>query len=372
MTILIFFVVLVSLILVHEFGHFFVAKKFGIRVDEFGIGFPPKIFGKKYGETEYTVNALPLGGFVRIFGEDLTEEGVTNGPDSSRSFVNQPKYVQIAVLSAGVIMNVLFAFVLYALAYSIGTTVVIPEEDNPANYSDIKLMVLQTMPGAPADEKLFPYDEITEVKTQSSKITQTDNSPISPDKVATFISNSKGEEITFELLRNGKQTEVTITPKQNIIEENPEKFATGFSMGIVGTEKLPIHKAVIRAGKQTYQSLKDITIGMWTLFAGMFKGTSDLSQVTGPVGIVKMVGQVASAGITPLLIFSAFISLNLAVINLLPIPALDGGRILFVLIEAITRKPINQKFVARLNQAGFIALLLLMAIVTYHDILNIF
>jgi regulator of sigma E protease len=371
MTILIFLAVLVSLILVHEFGHFFVAKKSGIRVDEFGIGFPPKLFSKKIGETEYTLNALPLGGFVRIFGEDPTENDYdTSLEENKRSFVNQPKYIQVAVLAAGVLMNILFAFFLYVVAFSVGMPTAIEPGANMSNYENVKLLVTGTMPDTPAFEKLKLNDEIIGIQANGKSITNAET--ITPKQISDIISSSNGEDVKFDIIRRGEKITESVTPQKGIIEENPDRFATGFSMSLFGTESAPFYIAIEKAFFQTYESLKHISIGIFGFFGGIFKGTSDFSQVSGPVGIVGMVGDVASLGFTWLLTFSALISLNLAVINLLPFPALDGGRIVFVLIEAITGKPIKPIVATRANQIGFLALLVLMAVVTYNDIIKIF
>ncbi len=371
MTIIIFIIVLALLILVHEFGHFFVAKKSGIRVDEFGIGFPPKIFGKKIGETEYTLNWFPIGGFVRIFGENPDEEDYDkNKPGNERSFVMQPKYIQAAVLVAGVTMNTLFAFVLYTLAYSINMPTAIADDTNLSNITNVKLLIETVLPDSPASDTLKTSDEIISLKSNGKELAS--DKALSTTEVASFINESDGSEITFNIIRRGKPMSVSITPEKGIIKDKPERFATGFSMALVGMEKLPLQKAIIAGAERTYTTFKDIIVGMWNLFAGVFKGTSDFSQVSGPVGIVNMVGDAASLGFTWLLTFTAFISLNLAVINLLPIPALDGGRLVFVAIEAITRKPIKPIVATRVNQVGFVALLTLMLVVTIHDVIKLF
>lgn len=370
MTILIFLGVLVALILVHELGHFVVAKKSGIRVDEFGIGFPPKIFGKKFGETEYTLNWLPLGGFVRIWGEDPTAEDYLASPENNRSFVQQPRYIQAAVLVAGVSMNILFAFVLYVSAYLIGMPTALDNLDNTENIHNIQLLVTSILPDSPASEQLKPSDKI--VGLHAGTNTLAGDGPMSPEAVASFISSQENEPVTFDIVRHDEELSLTLTPEQGIFVDDPERYGTGFTMSLVGTQRLPIHLAIVEGAQRTYFALIEITVGLFGFFAGLFTGSSDFSQVTGPVGIVGLVGDAAALGFTWLLTFSAFISLNLAVINLLPIPALDGGRLVFVAIEAVTRKPINPVLASRFNQFGFIALLALMAIVTFLDVKNLF
>jgi len=369
MNLLIFFIVLVVLILVHEFGHFIVAKKSGIRVDEFGIGFPPKLFGKKYGETEYTVNLLPIGGFVRIWGEDPTDEHYDkDAPDAGRSFVQQPKYIQALVLVAGVTMNILLAYLLFATSFMIGmpTSAETLEEAHERNIQDVKLYVSTISPDSPASETLKPSDEIIGLSTANNTLSAEET--LSPESVSTFIRESNGEPVTLQLHRRGEPYEITVTPTQNIIESDPQRYAVGFSMILAGTERLNPIEALVEAVPRTALSITDVFVGLFRLITGK----EDLSQISGPVGIVGLVGDAAALGFTWLLTFSALISLNLAVINLLPFPALDGGRLVFVVIEAITGKPIPPTIAVHANQIGFAILLLLMLVVTASDIIKLF
>ncbi len=369
MNILIFFVVLVILILVHEFGHFIVAKKSGIRVDEFGIGFPPKLFGKKFGETEYTINLLPIGGFVRIWGEDPSAEHYDpEAPDANRSFVQQPKYIQALVLVAGVCMNILLAYVLFAGAYMIGmpTSATTLEEVAQSNMHNVKLYISSLSTESPANEALKASDEIRALSTENNTLTS--DTALAPGAVSEFVRESNGTPITFSLMRRGEPIEVTVSAQKGIITDDPERYALGFTMILAGTEQLGLIDALVQAVPRTYSSLIDVLNGLFRLITGK----EDLSQVSGPVGIVGLVGDAVALGFTWLMTFSAYISLNLAVINLFPFPALDGGRLVFVAIEAATRKPIPPTVANRANQIGFAILLLLMLLVTASDIIKLF
>jgi regulator of sigma E protease len=370
MTVVIFFAILIVLILVHEFGHFIVAKKSGIRVDEFGIGFPPKIFGKKIGETEYTVNLLPLGGFVSIWGENPTDEDYVEGADKERSFVQKPRYIQAAVLVAGVCMNILFAFFLYTIAFTVGMPTQIDETVPYSEYTDIQLFVTGVLENAPAFDVLKPNDELLALHTNSAEISK--GKSFTPETVSNFISASNGDPVVFEVSRRGEKLSLPVQPSQNILEDKPETLAVGFSMLQVGVKDTSFVQAILDAGTQTYDSFVSIFFGLSSFFAGFLDGSSDFSQVSGPVGIVGLVGDATALGFIWVLTFSAFISLNLAVINLLPFPALDGGRVVFVIIESIIRRPIKPIIATRINQFGFIALLTLMAIVTVNDVIKIF
>ncbi len=368
MTIVLFLVVLFVLILVHEFGHFVVAKWFGIRVDEFGIGFPPKAFGKKVGETEYTFNWLPIGGFVRIWGEDPTEDQ-SEDPDSERSFVNKPRLVQAAVLIAGVAMNVLLAFVLYTLVYMFGVPASISETETERLH-EASLMVQYIVPNSPADQVLTEGDVITGIRSSDDFVGYGET--LLPSGLSTFISERPDEELSMDIVRGGDPMTVTVIPEIGVNEQHPERAAAGFSMDLIVMERHSFLSAAHQAFARTYISLILITQGLGGLLVDAVQGDADYSQVAGPVGIVGLVGDMASLGMSWLLIFTAFISLNLAVINLLPIPALDGGRLVFVIIESIIRRPIRPIIATRVNQIGFIFLLSLMFLITVNDVINIF
>lgn len=359
MSVILFLVVLFVLILVHEWGHFIVAKKTGMRVDEFAIGFPPRLFVIKRGETEYTFNLLPIGGFVRIFGENpVTAQGTLDEP---RSFAARPKWAQALVLIAGVTMNVIFAWLLFAGTFMIGVPTAVDESEATGAAS---LYIASVLPESPLVHVGVPAGaEVTSLKTADSALER-----LTPSAFSSFVQESAGQELTLEYTFAGEAKVVTVKPETGLIAGEPERVAVGVSLALVENVKQSFGSALVSATKSTVTGLKDITVGLFTLIGQAIRGTADFSQVAGPVGIVGLVGDAASYGITTLLTFTAMISLNLAVINLLPVPALDGGRLVFVAIEAVTRRPINPVWVTRLNLAGFAILMLLMVVVTWHDI----
>jgi regulator of sigma E protease len=362
MSILIFFIVLVLLVLVHEFGHFIVAKKSGIRVDEFGIGFPPKLFGKRYGETEYTVNALPFGGFVRIFGENPDEASIS-GPDNIRAMIHKPRLTQAAVLVAGVAFNVLFAWFLFSTTLALGTPAV-KGEYGDAHFSTEGIVLAQVLPHSPAENAgLLAGDKVSGISV-NDKPTPLEHAP----DFSTFLNEHQGLPITLSILRDGVAQDITITPEKNILEENPSTPAIGVALAEVGTAKLPLHYAVYEGAQKTLVLFKDITVGIVKFIYNALLFRADFSSVAGPVGIVALVGDASALGLITLINFTAFISLNLAVINLIPFPALDGGRLLFLAIEAIKGSPIRPVVANAFNTIGFALLILLMLAVTYSDI----
>lgn len=365
MSILIFFIVLFVLVLVHEWGHFITAKKTGMRVDEFGIGFPPKLFGIKKGETEYTFNAMPIGGFVRIFGEnkeELAEGGVNT--DSDRAFSSRPKWAQAVVLLAGVTMNILLAWLLFAVVLMSGVPSAVTEtEASP----DAELYVAGTMTGSPAAEVLPLGAVITSVSSESRGTLENPT----PSSFSTFVTETAPETLTVTYVQGGEVTTTELTAQQGLDESISDRYLVGASLTLVEEVQRGPLEAIADGFTTTLNGLVAITTGLYTLISDALVGQGDFSSVAGPVGIVGLVGDAADSGWTALLSFTAIISLNLAIINLLPFPALDGGRLLFVFIEAITKREIPPRIAGYANAIGFMLLLLLMVLVTYQDIMRL-
>lgn len=365
MTIILFLAVLFVLILVHEWGHFIVAKKTGMRVDEFGIGFPPKLFGVKKGETEYTLNALPIGGFVRIWGENYDEEREhiveTNG---SRAFSARPKWAQVLVLIAGVTMNIVFAWFLFSLALMIG----VPSAASDDEITDsTSLTIMGVLPDSPAEQAGIPIGA-TVLSLSTAEETIERPSPIS---FKDFIVNNSDQEVTVRYRKGADETQVVMRAQSGLVADDEDRPAIGVSLSYTKIVQEPIFKALYMGAASTWDALIAISKGLAGLLTQTFKGTADFSQVAGPIGIAGLVGDAAEFGWTSLMLFTAMISLNLAVINLLPVPALDGGRLLFVLIEAITKRDIPAVWAMRVNFVGFGFLMLLMLLVTYGDVLKL-
>ena len=361
MEVLTLIIVLVLLVLVHEFGHFVVAKWSGMRVDEFGVGYPPRLIGFKYGETEYTLNALPFGGFVRIYGEDL--ETPRGGKAPARSFASKPRSLQALVLIAGIAMNLLLAFLILTAILAAGAPRELASAE-VAQAKDAHLAVAAVLPSSPAAASgLMPGDYILSATYGSQTYTG-----LTPEGFTAFIAADPGQAIALRVDRAGKVITLTATPTSGIVPSEPKRLALGVGVATVGTVPLPITRAAYYGALTTWEYTKETAVGLWHLFLGIVTFTADFSQVSGPVGIAGAVGSASSAGLGSLLSLVALISINLALINVLPIPALDGGRLLFVIIEAITRRPIRPKVAGTVNTVGFALLVLLMIVVTGHDI----
>ena len=362
MNIIIFIIILLILVLVHECGHFFSAKLFGIRVDEFGFGFPPKLFGKKIGETEYTLNALPFGGFVKIFGED-PDEGNTNGVDTSRSFTNKPRWKQAIVLVAGIFSNFLLAWLLFSVGFMSGFPTSVgsqPSGNTPQNVNLVILSVLQKSPAEAAGLKIG--DKIVFIKSGKNVTDQ-----ISAETVKSYVELGKKIEIGYLRGKDVTYNMTEITPKN----DNGD-YSIGISMDQIGTVKLPFFVALWEGLKLDWNVTKGTVSGLYSLIKDGIAGKGSFSSVTGPVGMVGIVGDAYKFGFVYLMSFMALISVNLAVINIIPFPALDGGRLLFLLIEKIKGRRLNPKFANMANMIGFVILIILMLLVTYHDVIKLF
>jgi len=362
-SIIIFIGVLIVLILVHEWGHYIVAKLTGMRVDEFGIGFPPKIFSFTRGETEYTLNALPIGGFVRIYGEDPTTL-TKHDLDKDRAFGARPTWAQALVLIAGVVMNALLAWVLLTAVLMIGSPTQVSEaEAGPG----AELLIGSVLPDSPAAEAIPAGATVLAATTAEAQL-----ATLTPSALSDFVAEQGSVPIAVTYQLGDDTTTSTVTPVIGLIAEDPDRAALGVQLLLVEDVSLPFLSAVGEGFARSVELTGAIIVGVYSLIVGSFTGGADLSQVAGPIGIVSYVGDAAAVGVSALLFFMAVISLNLAVINLLPIPALDGGRLIFVAIEAVIRRPIKAIWAARINMVGFAFLLLLMLVIAVSDITKMF
>lgn len=352
MTVLIFLIVLAILIFVHELGHFLFARACDIRVDAFALGFGPKIVSWQKGETVYTINLIPFGGYVKIFGENPDEESI-GGPDSARSFVNKSRPKQALVLFAGVLFNFIFAWLLYTVVFTNGVTATAGDFTRYKDYlSNQRIMITSVMPGSPADKiGLKIGDVFYDVKNI--------------EDIQNAINSSNGSNIDIKYIRNNEVKNVAITPIQGIVNN---KYAIGIGMDNVADMRLPFFVSVWESLRYTWVMIKGTISGLYGFLIGILHGTAKLSEVSGPIGIAGIIGDAANLGFTYLVMMIAIISINLGVINLVPFPALDGGRILFVFIESIIRRRIPVRFANIVNTVGFALLMALMVLVTYKDI----
>ncbi len=358
MTILIVIVILVFLILVHELGHFVAAKLFGVRVDEFGIGFPPRalLFGK-LGDTEYTLNWIPFGGFVRLYGEE--EDSGDRGPGS---FVSSPKWKQAIVLIAGVFMNATAAYALFAVALGTGVPSIV---DQMQPGQPAQLLVSDVLPGSPADAAgIAAGDQIIAVQDPQGDTP----SALTPDSMVAFVSAHGGQALAIEYVHGVATSTATVIPANGVNTQNAAQPAIGVGLVLVANVALSPLAAMQQAIYTTGASFSLVWQGLWQIIDSALHGAPNLSQVVGPVGLVSQVSQAQQNGFGEVLELAAFVSVNLTIVNSIPIPALDGGRLLVVILEALMRKRAPKLAVQLLNTIGIALIILLMVTVTYNDV----
>ncbi len=341
-TIVAFLVVLAVLILAHELGHFTTAKAFGIKVDEFGLGFPPRLLSVKLGETRYSLNAVPLGGFIKMAGEV--------DPKEPRSLASKSVGTRILVLSAGSLMNALLPLLLFSIAFMVPHDIVI-----------VDVVVQEVAPNSPADMAgIGSEDTILSVNEQPVR---------NISDLHRYIQLNLGKETTLVVSRSDSTTEeVQLIPRW----KPPEgEGAIGIVVSMPNPTIVRQSEPFWRAIPMGVGELLETFVLFKNAILSMFIGTESL-QVTGPVGIAQITGEAAKAGISPLLEFAAFLSINLAIINIFPLPALDGGRIVFVLLEWVRRgKRISPRTEGLIHAIGFALLMVAILAITYQDILRI-
>lgn len=362
-TVLIFLVVIIVLVVGHELGHFFVAKAFGIRVDEFGIGYPPrakKLFTWK--GTLFSLNWLPFGGFVKIYGEELTEGGQS---DTSKLFSYQKLWKRITVVLAGVIANLVIAVILYIASFSIGFLAQSGEFPDAVTIGGDTTIISSVAKNSPAEiAGLRTGDSV--VALASAKNTST---PKTVSDVVYFIKAHSNGSIVFTVQRNGNSESFVVVPKAEKVGDAP---TVGISLAEVTHVRLPFWQSMKVAVTYTGNQFVHIIESLGLLISSSFGGGDNMvGQVSGPVGIAQIAGQAYSLGFGSFLSFVALISINLAVINLLPIPALDGGRCIMEFFAKNGRSRIPTKVIVGLNKVSFLLLVLLMLYVTFHDIVRL-
>lgn len=318
----------------HEFGHFAVAKIVGIKVHEFAIGMGPRLIKHRKGETEYSLRILPIGGYVRMEGEDETSDDI-------RSFNKKTIGERIAVIFAGPLMNFILAIFLFAIIFY--------------NVSGLPITTIeQIIQNSPAD--------IAGIEVNDKIIGINDEDISNWKDVVNQIDRSQGNTIKITLMRNGEAIEKSITPETDVTNNR-------FVIGIIPVTE----KSLTAAIKDSYNQTKMIFIEMFNFFSGLIsRKPASNTEVVGPVGIINLVGQASKEGLFNVLFLAGLISINLGFINLLPIPALDGSRILFLIFEFFRGKAVDPEREAIIHAVGLALMMLLMLIITYKDILTLF
>ena len=340
MDLIIFIVALSILVLVHEFGHFFAARRTGVKVEEFGLGLPPRIFGKKFGDTIYSINWLPIGGFCKLYGEDGDGKG-------GEAFNNKKPWQKLIIVLGGVLMNLVLAIVIFSVVYTI---LGVPKETN-------KVKIIEISKGSPAEMAGLKEEDII-IKVADKEIKK-------PDELTEEVLKHKGEKIDL-VINDNKLVNVEV-------RENPPEGEGAIGIAISNTEmvKVPwyrIDQGIIAGFKEAYFWGDIIVRGVFKMIGGLFMGQVP-KDVSGPIGMYEATSSInKNQGFLAVVHFFGIVSVNLAVVNILPFPALDGGRIIFVLYEMITKKKANQKLEMIVNSIGMILLLTLILLITVGDI----
>lgn len=357
LTILAFIIILGLLVFVHELGHFLVAKRIGIRVEEFGFGFPPRLFGIKRGETIYSINLIPLGGFVKIFGED------GQAKRDKYSFAAKKIWQRAGVLLAGVTMNVVLAVVLLSWGYMIGLPWAIDDSQTADN---AEVQITQIAIGSPAEQAGIRIgDIILGASAQSGQLSGADK----VINVQNFIDKNKGQEVVILIKRGQTEWQIKITPR---VSPPQGEGAMGVGLARVANISFPWWRAIYEGAKETFGLIWLIISSIGYLIWQFFASGRTPGGVIGPVGIFSITGQAAQMGFIYLLQLTALLSVNLAIVNALPFPALDGGRVLFLIIEKIKGSPVSETVEKAIHTAGFVLLTLLMIVITFKDIARLF
>ncbi len=357
LTAIIFIIVLGVLVFVHEFGHFIFAKRAGMKVEEFGFGFPPRIWGVKKGETLYSINAIPFGGFVKILGEEGEQR------DNPRSFSSKPVGPRLLVIIAGVTMNFFLAVALLMVTNFLGLRIGLVGDKTEANARNKEVQIIEVSKDSPADKAgIMLLDQVTGFKVNGSF-----QAVSNAEDVQNFVHENTGKTLTIVIQRNNQTLDKEIVPRVN---PPVGQGALGVSLALTGVVSYPWYEAIWRGVYDAVILTINTVMGYFLLFKTLlFKGKL-IADVSGPIGIATLTGQAARMGINYLMQFTAMISVNLAVLNVIRFPALDGGRALLIIIEKLKGSPVNKKAEQVVNTVGFALLIALMVYVTAKDIIR--
>lgn len=349
-----FLAVLSILVLVHEIGHFVTARRLGCKVDEFGIGFPPRLFAwkSKKSQIEYSVNWIPLGGFVRIKGESGSHK------DDKDSFSSKPIWKRFVILFAGVAMNFVLAGVLLSVGFMIGLPTALDAElPSSARVEDQALRIAYVMPDSPAEQAGVLIGDY--VNSINGQVFENEN------QAGDFIAANTEDTIQLEVSRGDGEHSFQLDA---VYSEESGENVVGAGLITTGLVSFPAHQALYHGFVVTAKYTGAIVVALYEIIRNLLFGQPVGVDLSCPVGIAVMTCQVAQLGLVYLMQFTAILSINLAVINILPLPALDGGRLLFLLVEAIRRKPLNERLEAIIHNSGFVLLMGLIVLITFQDV----
>jgi regulator of sigma E protease len=349
MTLISAIVLLGIIIFIHELGHFLFAKLMGVRVLKFSLGFGPKLIGKKQGDTEYLISAFPLGGYVKMLGETPGDE--LQEEEKPFAYNYQPVWKRFVIVFCGPLFNILFAVVIFYFIFLNGLPVLVPE-------------IGSIMPNTPAEQAgLMEKDKIIRINEQA--INQW-------DEMTEIIHNSPEKQLMLTIQRGEKSIELAIIPEKKNVKD---LFGENKEVGLIGIR--PSGNTVLRK-LNSFEALSGSIVRTWEIagltlisIVKLIQRVIPMDTIGGPILIVQMAGEQASRGALSFFLFMAIININLGIINLLPIPILDGGHIVFLGIEALRKKPLSEKVISVSQKIGLALLLALMTVVIYNDVLRL-
>ncbi len=349
MTLLIFIVVISLLVFVHELGHFLAARRLGVKVEEFGFGFPPKMLGIRRGQTTYSLNWIPFGGFVRLKGET---PGASNDPDS---FAVQSRLKRFIILAAGVFMNYLLTIFLLTIGFSVGIPAAQDDQASISRLQHVKPQIVSLQDQSPA--------AIAGLKVGDTMLRANDTPITDADSLRQFEQELGDQPFRLVISRGGQERTLTLDP-----ETREGEVRIGVAILNVGILSYSFPESLWQGVRATVNVTGQIFSSFGTLLKNLVVTGKVGPDLSGPVGIVVLTGQAYSLGFGYLLQFVALLSATLAVVNFFPLPALDGGRALFVLIEAVRRKAVDQRIESLIHAVGFYVLIALVLLVSLHDV----
>ncbi len=352
LTLLIAFFSLILLMIIHEFGHFIIAKKFGVKVEEFGIGYPPRLFGKQFGGTLYSVNLIPLGAFVKIFGE----EGDVH---DAESFTFLPIWKRMLIVAGGVIAFWIAAILIFSVLFSIGASV--PVGDKDVSGTPVKVFIMEVANNSPAQKAgLLAGDVILSIKNQTENL--------KVDKIEdfqNFLKSTKGLPVNLGIERQGKTIEINLSPRVDYLQ-NEGAIGVGLERMAQVIKKYPFYQAPWEGVKFTVEVTVKSLQGIYEVIVNLVTGVGAPSgaQLAGPLGITIFLANAVNYGLGFFLYFIGSISVLVAIFNIFPIPALDGGKLVFLLIEKIFGKPVPVKWEQIITATCFILLISMSLFIT--------
>lgn len=357
-SILIVFLTIVILAVVHEFGHFIVAKKFGTRIEEFGIGYPPRIFGKKIGDVVYSLNWLPFGAFVKVKGE-AGETNIEEADNMSNKTIGQ----RALIILGGVISFWVFGIILLSIIFALGAPISISDDVLADN---AKVQIVSVEKNSPAEIAGIEIgDTIYQIKSSNSELNNIDKAK----EVQDFIGANLGQEIIVVVKRGSETLNMSLVPR---LVAPQGQGVTGIGLTRTVIKKYSFFESILEGFRTCLDLTFQILIGLAKAIGGVFYKQPTGVELIGPVGIGSLLNQAINAGFIYYLQFVAVVSIHLAITNILPIPVADGGRLLFLGIEKIKGSPLNPKTEQKFNAAFFVLLIIMMFFVTIKDIVKLF